>query len=84
MAVLDAQVAAVADEMGERPGMVVHAVVVDAEDAEIFGEVGEAAGAAEEAIGRDGRARGGGHGAGKDDTGEARGQGFVLHTPDSQ
>lgn len=53
MAVLDLHVATIAYEMRVGPGRVVHAVVIDAEYANVFGERGETTGAAEEAIGGD-------------------------------
>jgi len=52
MPILDLHVAPIADEMRISAGCVIHPVVIDAEDANVFGEVGEAAGAAEQAIGR--------------------------------
>lgn len=51
MPVVDLHVAPVADEMGVCASCVIHTVVVDAEDANVFGKCGEAAGAAEQAIG---------------------------------
>ena len=53
MAIFDFHVATIANEMRERSRGIVHAVVIDAENANVFRQRGEAAGAAEKAIGGD-------------------------------
>ncbi len=63
MTVGDLHEATIADEMRESAGGVVHAVVIDAKNADVFGEGGEAASAATEAVVRDG-GRGGHQGQG--------------------
>lgn|GEM_PF-5128853 len=56
MVIVDLHVATIADEMREGPRVVVHAIVIDAEDANVFRELGEATCAAEQAIGGNGDA----------------------------
>ena len=58
MAIFDLHEATIAYEMRECPGVIVHAVVIDAENADVFGERGKAAGAAEQAIAWYGRTNG--------------------------
>jgi hypothetical protein len=57
MAVFDLHEATIADEMRVGSRFIVQAVVIDAEDTNVFGKRGEAAGAAEKAIGGDWRRR---------------------------
>ena len=57
MAVFDLHEATIADEMRKGARFIVHSIVIDTEDANVFGKRGEAAGAAEEAIGGDGDRR---------------------------
>ncbi len=54
MALFEAEVTAVADEMGEALGAVIHPVHVDAPDPDVFGQGGEAAGTAGRALGHAG------------------------------
>lgn len=52
MAIFDLHEATIAYEMRVGPRFIVHAVVIDTEDANVFGQRGEAACAAGKAIGR--------------------------------
>jgi hypothetical protein len=54
VAVFDAHVAPIANEMAKRAGGIVHAIVIDAKHANVFRQGGETAGPAKQAIGRDG------------------------------
>ncbi len=51
MAIFDLHEATIAYEMRVGTRIIVHAVVIDAEDANVFGQRGEAACAAEKAVG---------------------------------